>query len=111
MPPSWPAGRPALPDPVATTAAVVLTRYRPADLGSVNACGRVLDVTRPRSARRGYRHPAFLEAHLDRLYEGAALLLDVGRSRAQLTAELYRTLRANDMTDGVHVRLMQSPAG
>jgi branched-chain amino acid aminotransferase len=52
-------------------------------------------------------HPAFLEAHLDRLYEGAAaLLLDVGRSRAQLTAELYRTLRANDMTDGVHVRLM-----
>ena len=52
-------------------------------------------------------HPAFLEAHLDRLYEGAAaLLLDVGRSRAELTAELYRTLRANDMTDGVHVRLM-----
>ena len=28
------------------------------------------------------------------------------RGRAQLTAELYRTLRANDMTDGVHVRLM-----
>ena len=52
-------------------------------------------------------HPAFLEAHLDRLYEGAAaLLLDVGRTRAELTVELYRTLRANDMTDGVHVRLM-----
>ena len=52
-------------------------------------------------------HPAFLEAHLDRLYEGAAaLLIDVGRSRAELTAEIYRTLRANGMTDGVHVRLM-----
>ena len=52
-------------------------------------------------------HPAFLDAHLDRLYEGAAaLLLDVGRSRAELTAEIYRTLRANEMTDGVHVRLM-----
>ena len=37
-------------------------------------------------------HPAFLDAHLDRLYEGAAaLLLDVGRSRAELTAEIYRT--------------------
>ena len=52
-------------------------------------------------------HPAFLDAHLDRLYEGAAaLVLDVGRSRAELTAEIYRTLRANGMTDGVHVRLM-----
>ncbi len=52
-------------------------------------------------------HPAFLEAHLDRLYEGAtALALDVGRDRVELTAEIYRTLRANAMTDGVHVRLM-----
>jgi branched-chain amino acid aminotransferase len=52
-------------------------------------------------------HPAFLDAHLDRLYEGAAaLLLDIGRSREELTAEIYRTLRANGMTDGVHVRLM-----
>ncbi|HET7326879.1 MAG TPA: aminotransferase class IV [Nocardioidaceae bacterium] len=52
-------------------------------------------------------HPAFLEAHLDRLYEGAkAIALDVGLSRAELTAELYRTLAANAMTDGVHVRLM-----
>jgi branched-chain amino acid aminotransferase len=52
-------------------------------------------------------HPAFLDQHLDRLYEGAAAIaLDIGRSRDELTAEIYRTLRANDMTDGVHMRLM-----
>ena len=52
-------------------------------------------------------HPAFLERHLDRLYEGAqAILLDVGMTREELTAAIYATLRANDMTDGVHVRLM-----
>ena len=52
-------------------------------------------------------HPAFLEQHLDRLYEGAtAILMDIGMSREQLTAAIYETLRANDMVDGVHVRLM-----
>jgi branched-chain amino acid aminotransferase len=52
-------------------------------------------------------HPAFLEQHLDRLYEGArAILLDIGLSRAELTEAIYATLRANDMVDGVHVRLM-----
>jgi branched-chain amino acid aminotransferase len=52
-------------------------------------------------------HPAFLDRHLDRLYEGAkAIMLDIGRSREELTAAVYETLRANDMTDGVHVRLM-----
>ena len=52
-------------------------------------------------------HPAFLEQHLDRLYEGAqAILMDVGLSREEVTAAIYETLHANDMTDGVHVRLM-----
>src|SRR5215212_4168114 len=52
-------------------------------------------------------HPAFLERHLDRLFEGAkAILLDVGRSRRALTEAIYSTLQANEMTDGVHVRLM-----
>jgi branched-chain amino acid aminotransferase len=52
-------------------------------------------------------HPAFLERHLDRLYEGArAILLDVGLTPPELAAAVYRTLRANDMVDGVHVRLM-----
>ncbi|MPZ95952.1 MAG: aminotransferase class IV [Propionibacteriales bacterium] len=52
-------------------------------------------------------HPAFLDAHLDRLYEGAkAIALDIGLSRADLTEAIYRTLADNAMTDGVHVRLM-----
>lgn len=53
-------------------------------------------------------HPAFLDQHLDRLAEGAAaIMLDVGLTRDALTARIYATLRANDMTgDGVHVRLM-----
>ncbi len=52
-------------------------------------------------------HPAFLDKHLDRLEEGArAILLDLGMSRDDLTEAVYATLRANEMTDGVHVRLM-----
>lgn len=52
-------------------------------------------------------HPAFLELHLDRLYEGAAaIMLDIGLSRDELTAAIYDTLRANEMVDGAHVRLM-----
>jgi branched-chain amino acid aminotransferase len=53
-------------------------------------------------------HPAFLDQHLDRLWEGAAaIMLDIGLTREQLTARIYATLAANGMTgDGVHVRLM-----
>jgi branched-chain amino acid aminotransferase len=52
-------------------------------------------------------HPVFLDRHLARLYEGAAAIaLDIGMSPADLADELYRTLSANKMTDGVHIRLM-----
>jgi branched-chain amino acid aminotransferase len=52
-------------------------------------------------------HPAFLELHLDRLYEGAkAILLDIGLTRDEISEAIYATLRANGMVDGVHVRLM-----
>jgi branched-chain amino acid aminotransferase len=52
-------------------------------------------------------HPAFLERHLDRLFAGAkTLMLEVGRSRRELTDAIYETLAANGMTDGVHVRVM-----
>ena len=52
-------------------------------------------------------HPAFLDRHLDRLEEGArAILLDLGMTRGEITDAIYATLLANDMTDGVHVRLM-----
>ena len=50
---------------------------------------------------------AFLDRHLDRLFEGAkAIAMDVGLSRDELTRRLYETLDANGMSDGVHVRLM-----
>src|SRR5580693_8270843 len=50
---------------------------------------------------------AFLHMHLARLFEAAkAIDLDIGLDRAALTAALYRTLAANHMTEGVHVRLM-----
>jgi branched-chain amino acid aminotransferase len=52
--------------------------------------------------------PAFLDAHLDRLYEGAkAIALDIGLDRDALTRAIHATLDANGMHgDGVHVRLM-----
>ncbi|MEL6687074.1 MAG: aminotransferase class IV [Pseudomonadota bacterium] len=50
---------------------------------------------------------AFLDDHLDRLWEGfAALKIDPGLDKATLTERLYATLSANDMTDHVHIRLM-----
>lgn len=49
----------------------------------------------------------FLDQHLDRLYEGAkAIDMDIGVDRQELTRRLFDTLRANDMHDGVHIRLM-----
>jgi branched-chain amino acid aminotransferase len=49
----------------------------------------------------------FLERHLDRLYWGAQKIrLDVGLDRAALTAEVRRTLAANGMHHGVHIRIM-----
>lgn len=50
---------------------------------------------------------AFVDAHLDRLFAGAkALDIEPGFDRATLEAEILDTLRANGMTDGVHVRVM-----
>jgi len=50
---------------------------------------------------------AFLDRHLDRLFEGAkAIAMDIGLSREELTRRLYETIDANGMSDGVHIRLM-----
>ena len=50
---------------------------------------------------------AFLQAHLERLYEGAkAIDLDIGLTQQDLTAAIYRTTKANGMIDHVHIRLM-----
>lgn len=49
---------------------------------------------------------AFLEPHMDRLFEGAkAIAMDIGISREALVARLYETIAANGMT-GCHIRLM-----
>jgi branched-chain amino acid aminotransferase len=50
---------------------------------------------------------AFLDLHLDRLFEGAkAIDLDIGMTREELAAALHETVRRNGMQTGVHVRLM-----
>ncbi len=50
---------------------------------------------------------AFLDRHLDRLFEGAkAIDLDIGLSRQELTSALRQTVDSNDMESGVHLRLM-----
>ena len=49
----------------------------------------------------------FLKDHLRRLYQGAKSLdLDIGLTPEALTERLMETLKANDMEDGVHIRLM-----
>src|SRR5689334_6952445 len=49
----------------------------------------------------------FLDAHLDRLYAGAAdIALDLGLSRDEMKAALGATLAANNMHHGAHLRLM-----
>ena len=50
---------------------------------------------------------AFLDAHMQRLFAGARTLdMDIGLSEAELKQRLFDCLRANNMQDGVHVRLM-----
>jgi branched-chain amino acid aminotransferase len=50
---------------------------------------------------------AFLDRHLDRLFEGAkAIAMDIGLTRDELTRRLYDTLDANGMEEGAHLRLM-----
>jgi branched-chain amino acid aminotransferase len=50
---------------------------------------------------------AFLDLHLDRLFEGAkAIGLDIGKTKAQIAEMLYQTVQHNTMHDNVHVRLM-----
>ncbi len=50
-----------------------------------------------------------IEAHLDRLFEGAtSIALDIGRSRDELKQAIQLTLDANKMEDGAHIRMMIS---
>ena len=48
-----------------------------------------------------------LDQHLDRLFAGAARIkLDMGLDRQALAQAIRRTLEANEMRDGVHIRVM-----
>ena len=50
---------------------------------------------------------AFLDEHLKRLYGGAKTIdMDIGLSKEDLTQRLFDCLKAQDMNDGVHIRLM-----
>ena len=50
---------------------------------------------------------AFLDAHLKRLYAGAKTLdMDIGLTPDELAQQLFDCLKAQDMTEGVHIRLM-----
>lgn len=50
---------------------------------------------------------AFLDEHLKRLYAGAKTIdMDIGLSKEELTQRLFDCLKAQEMNDGVHIRLM-----
>ncbi len=52
---------------------------------------------------------AFIDQHMERLYEGAqALDMDIGLTPAEMTARIYAICQANGMEreSGVHIRLM-----
>ena len=50
---------------------------------------------------------AFLEKHFDRLWAGAKMLrIDIGLTRSALRDRLFDVIEANQMGDGVHIRLM-----
>jgi len=52
-------------------------------------------------------HLAFIDQHMKRLYDGAkALDMDIGLSADALVERIYSTCTANNMHDGVHIRLM-----
>ena len=50
---------------------------------------------------------AFADEHMDRLFRGAeSISMDIGRTREQILDEVNRVIEANDMHNGVHVRLV-----
>ena len=52
-------------------------------------------------------HIVFLKEHLDRLYSGAnKLAMDIGKSKDELVGLIEKTLDANKMKTGVHIRLI-----
>lgn len=51
----------------------------------------------------------FLDEHLNRFYTAAATVgMDVGMTKAELTAELWKVVHKNEMHDNVHLRFMMT---
>jgi branched-chain amino acid aminotransferase len=49
----------------------------------------------------------FLDDHLDRLFQGAKTVgMDLKMSRNEITSAIRKTLKENNMHDGVHIRVM-----
>lgn len=49
----------------------------------------------------------FIDQHLDRLWQSAAVVgIKLPFSRVELVGKIWETLKANQMEDGVHIRLM-----
>jgi branched-chain amino acid aminotransferase len=49
----------------------------------------------------------FWDDHMDRLFQGAkAIGMDIGMSREEIKSSVEKVLEANNMEDGVHVRIM-----
>ena len=54
-------------------------------------------------------HLIHLEKHLERLYKGAeAIQMDIGISKSEMKSALEITLKKNEMTSDVHIRLIVS---
>lgn len=52
---------------------------------------------------------AFIDSHMDRLFEGAkAIDLDIGMTKAEMIARIEDVCAANGMHSGVHIRLVVS---
>src|ERR1700751_1907318 len=82
-------------------------RPRPQAVVSVFDSGFILGDGVWEGLRVHHGRIAFLDAHVDRLFEAAkAIDLDTALDRSGLTQALYRTLAANAMSEGVHMRLM-----
>ena len=51
----------------------------------------------------------FIDDHMDRLFHGAeAISMAIGSTREQILSEVRRVIDANEMFDGVHIRLIVS---
>jgi len=55
------------------------------------------------------RRLCFIDEHLERLYRGAEKLkIEIEKTKEELIALIYETIRANGMDSGVHIRLIVS---